>query len=216
MNDLDADVLLRAYAYGVFPMAESADTTDLFWVDPEMRGVLPLDTFHMPRRLQRTVRAAPYRVTIDQCFRDVMMACASPRDDGSGTWINETIIELYCELHQQDHAHSIEVWEGDKLVGGLYGVSLGAVFFGESMFSRARDASKIALIYLVARLKRGGYTLLDTQFVTSHLSQFGATEIERDVYKLKLAHAIVETGRFTQLPVDADPAEILQSITQAS
>jgi len=216
MNDLDADVLLRAYAYGVFPMAESADANDLFWVDPEMRGVLPLDTFHMPRRLQRTVRAAPYRVTIDQCFRDVMMACASPREDGSGTWINETIIELYCELHQQDHAHSIEVWEGDKLVGGLYGVSLGAVFFGESMFSRARDASKIALIYLVARLKRRGYKLLDTQFVTSHLSQFGATEIERDVYKLQLAHAIVETGRFTQLPVDADPAEILQSITQAS
>lgn len=216
MKDLDADVLLRAYAYGIFPMAESADTNDLFWVDPEKRGVLPLDTFHIPRRLQRTVRAAPYRVTVDQCFRDVMMACASPRGDGSGTWINETIIDLYCQLHQRNHAHSIEVWDGEKLVGGLYGVSLGAVFFGESMFSRARDASKIALIYLVARLKRGGYTLLDTQFVTSHLSQFGATEIERDVYKVQLAHAIVETGRFTQLPVDAEPTEILQSITQTS
>lgn len=216
MNDLDAEVLLRAYAQGVFPMAESADATDLFWVDPEMRGVLPLDTFHIPRRLQRTIRAAPYRVTVDQCFRDVMLACASPRNDGSGTWINETIIDLYCQLHHQNHAHSIEVWDGEDLVGGLYGVSLGAVFFGESMFSRARDASKIALTYLVARLKSGGYTLLDTQFVTSHLSQFGAVEIERNVYKLKLAHAVVETGRFNQLPVDAEPVEILQSITQAS
>lgn len=216
MTDLDTETLLQAYAYGVFPMAESADSDDLFWVDPEMRGVLPLDTFHIPRRLQRTIRSAPYRVTVDHCFRDVMMACASPRADASGTWINETIIDLYCQLHQRNHAHSIEVWDGEDLVGGLYGVSLGAVFFGESMFSRARDASKIALAYLVARLKCGGYTLLDTQFVTSHLSQFGAIEIERDVYKLKLAHAIVETGRFTQLSVDAAPAEILQSITQAS
>lgn len=216
MTDLDTETLLQAYAYGVFPMAESADSDDLFWVDPEMRGVLPLDTFHIPRRLQRTIRSAPYRVTVDHCFRDVMMACASPRADGSGTWINDTIIDLYCQLHQKNHAHSIEVWDGEDLVGGLYGVSLGTVFFGESMFSRARDASKIALTYLVARLKCGGYTLLDTQFVTSHLSQFGAIEIERDVYKLKLAHAIVETGRFTQLSADAAPAEILQSITQAS
>ena len=216
MKDLDADVLLRAYAYGVFPMAESADAQELFWVDPDMRGVLPLDTFHIPRRLKRTIRAAPYRVTVDQCFRDVMLACASPRGDESGTWINETIIDLYCQLHRQDHAHSIEVWQDERLVGGLYGVSLGAVFFGESMFSVARDASKIALTYLVARLKRGGYTLLDTQFVTPHLSQFGAVEIERDAYKLQLAHAIVETGRFTQLSVDAEPDEILQSITHAS
>ncbi len=182
MSDIDAEVLLRAYAYGVFPMAESRDDPELYWIDPEVRGILPLDAFHVPKRLKRTVRQQPFEIRIDTAFREVMLGCAEAAPNRDGTWINERIVGLYCELHARGRAHSVECWQGEKLAGGLYGVSLGAAFFGESMFSRVTDASKVALVHLVARLIRGGYTLLDTQFVTSHLKQFGAIEISRDLY----------------------------------
>lgn len=216
MSDIDAEVLLRAYAYGVFPMAESRDDPDLYWIDPEARGVLPLETFHVPKRLKRTVRQQPFDIRIDTAFREVMLGCAEAAPNRDGTWINERIVGLYCELHERGRAHSVECWRDGELVGGLYGVSLGAAFFGESMFSRATDASKVALVYLVARLIRGGYTLLDTQFVTSHLKQFGAVEISRDKYRVRLMEATAAKGDFYSLPEDAGPDEVLQSVTQMS
>jgi leucyl/phenylalanyl-tRNA--protein transferase len=187
---LTPEILLRAYAEGLFPMAERRGDPTLYWVSPDLRGIIPLDSFHVPHRLARTVRSGRFTVTADQCFADVMRACAAPAPGREESWINDEILRLYTALHVGGHAHSIECWEAGELVGGLYGVRLGAAFFGESMFSRARDASKVALVHLVDALKRGGFTLLDTQFITGHLSRFGAIEIPRQRYALLLQDAL--------------------------
>ena len=171
-------------------MAERRGDPTLYWVSPEKRGIIPLDAFHVPHRLARTVRSGAFTVTADRCFRDVMEACAAPAPGREETWINDEILRLYCALHASGHAHSIETWKNGELVGGLYGVRLGAAFFGESMFSRARDASKVALVHLVDALRQGGFVLLDSQFITSHLARFGAIEIPREQYLLKLADAL--------------------------
>ncbi len=190
MIELSASLLLRAYAAGIFPMAENADSEELYWFDPERRGVLPLDDFHVPRKLRKAVRRGPFELRFDTAFRAVIEACAEPTPDRPKTWINGDILRLYTELHERGFAHSVECWSGGRLVGGLYGVALGGAFFGESMFSRATDASKVALVHLVARLRAAGYTLLDAQFVTEHLSQFGAMEIPRIEYRRRLAAAL--------------------------
>ena len=189
-NRLTPEILLRAYAEGLFPMAERRNDPLLYWVSPEKRGIIPLDAFHVPRRLARTVRAGPFTVTSDRAFAEVMTACAAPAPGRPESWINDEILRLYTALHAGGHAHSIECWQGGVLAGGLYGVRLGAAFFGESMFSRQRDASKVALVHLVAGLKRGGFTLLDTQFITAHLARLGAIEIPRERYLLKLQDAL--------------------------
>jgi len=197
MSGIDAATLLKAYSIGVFPMAMSRDDPDLYWFDPDPRGILPLDAFHVPRRLLRTMAAQPLRITTDACFERVMRACAEPRPGHPETWINEPIVELYVELHDRGRAHSVEVWsDAGELVGGLYGVALGAAFFGESMFSRARDASKVALCALVAWLREGRYALLDTQHLTAHLAQFGGIEIPRADYKDQLGFALAQAARF--------------------
>ena len=216
MSDIDADTLLRAYAYGVFPMAETRDDPDIYWIDPERRGVLPLDAFHLPRRLRRTVRQNVFEVRINTAFAQVIELCAEPGADREESWINQTIADLYIELHERGNAHSVECWQDDELVGGLYGVSLGAAFFGESMFSRRRDASKVALVHLVARLIAGGYRLLDTQFLTGHLAQFGAIEIPRAAYRKRLTDAIASRGNFFQLPSAVDGPTAVQLVSQTS
>jgi leucyl/phenylalanyl-tRNA--protein transferase len=188
---LTPDMVLRGYEAGIFPMAESAESAELRWYDPPTRALIPLDdAFHLPRRLARTLRQNPYRVTLNQAFPDIMLACAAPRAGRETTWINGEIRRLYTALHRRGHAHSIEVWDGKDLAGGLYGVSLGCAFFGESMFSARTDASKIALAHLVALLRHCGYTLLDTQFQTPHLARFGTYEIARSAYQLLLAGAV--------------------------
>jgi leucyl/phenylalanyl-tRNA--protein transferase len=188
---LTADMLLQAYAKGIFPMAESAESRELNWYDPPVRALIPLDErFHVARSLARTLRQKPYHVTLNKAFQGVMQGCAEPREGRETTWINREIMRLYTTLHHRGHAHSIEVWDEKNLVGGLYGVSLGSVFFGESMFSRKTDTSKIALVHLVALLKTSGYTLLDTQFQTSHLQRFGTFEIARSAYQLMLQSAV--------------------------
>jgi leucyl/phenylalanyl-tRNA---protein transferase len=198
-------VLLRAYAAGVFPMAEAADDPELFWVDPTRRGIIPLDAFHIPRRLKRAVRRGPFEVRCDSDFASVMRGCAEASETRPSTWINAEIIRLYSALAAQGHAHSVECRHAGELIGGLYGVSLGGAFFGESMFSRVTDASKVALVHLVARLRLGRYRLLDTQFVTPHLSQFGAIEITRARYHRQLAEALRYSARFPrELPAGLD------------
>jgi len=188
---LIADELLAAYAAGYFPMADSRDATELYWYAPELRGILPLDDFHVPRSLQKFLRDCPYAVKVDTAFEQVIRACANIKTEKRlNTWINDTIILLYCELAQRGHAHSVECWQDGQLVGGLYGVSLGGAFFGESMFSHVPNASKVALVALVERLKNAGYTLLDTQYVNDHLVQFGVQEIEKDVYLELLEKAL--------------------------
>jgi len=189
-------LILRAYAEGIFPMAEHRDDDDLFWVSPELRGIIPLDGFHLPRRLARTVKSDRFAVTADVAFADVMRACAEPTPQRAESWINDEILRLYTALHAAGHAHSIECWRDGKLAGGLYGVKLGGAFFGESMFSRERDASKVALVHLVARMIRGGFSLLDTQFLTAHLAHFGAIEIPRANYQILLARAIAHEAEF--------------------
>ena len=201
---------------GVFPMAETRDAEDLFWVDPKQRGILPLDQFHMPKSLIKTLKKQPFKVTIDTAFPEVIRACAAPRAGHDESWINSTIMGLYEELFERGHVHSVECWLDGKLVGGLYGVSIGRAFFGESMFSTETDASKIALVYLVARLKHAGYTLLDTQFVTEHLQRFGTIEIDRDDYLKRLEQAIIKPADFHSLSSDASTSTILQLITQIS
>jgi len=196
MARLTPDLLLRAYAAGIFPMAESRHDQELFWVDPEQRGIIPLDRFHVPRRLRRTVRQAPFEIRCDTVFGEVMQACSEPAPGRPDSWINDEIIRAYTELHRLGHAHSVECWRNGVLAGGLYGVSLGAAFFGESMFSRATDASKVALVHLVARLRAGGFMLLDTQFITRHLQQFGSREIPREAYHRLLAEALSRPARF--------------------
>src|SRR6204780_3131991 len=196
------EVLLRAYACGIFPMAESADDPTLFWVEPEMRGVIPLDGFRIASRLARTVRSEAFTVTVDTAFKAVIAGCAAPQPGRADTWINKRIRDLYVGLHQLGHAHSVEVWEDAELVGGLYGVNLGRAFFGESMFHRARDASKVALVHLVARLIAGGFELLDTQYVTEHLRSFGAIEVPRRRYTALLDQALKGEADFYKLPPD--------------
>lgn len=213
---LTPQILLRAYAKGWFPMAEGRSQTELFWVEPERRGVIPMDRFHVPRRLRRTVRQDPYRVTIDSAFDRVIRECAEPTAGREESWINDELIDLYGRMHRLGHAHSVECWQGMDLAGGLYGVSLGGVFFGESMFSRRPNASKIALVFLAARLMAGGYRLLDAQFVTDHLKQFGIQEVPRDQFLRLLEPAALLSGNFYSLPSGLAGAEILQSITQTS
>ncbi len=187
---LTPEILLRAYAEGLFPMAERRGDPTLYWVSPDKRGILPLDNLHVPRRLARTLRSGRFTLTADMAFRDVMEACAAPGPGRPESWINDEILRFYTALHAGGHAHSIECWRDGELVGGLYGVRLGAAFFGESMFSRQRDASKVALVALVEGLKRGGFVLLDTQFLTAHLARFGAVEIAREQYLMKLNTAL--------------------------
>jgi leucyl/phenylalanyl-tRNA--protein transferase len=201
------DILLRAYAAGIFPMAESADDPGLHWVEPQKRGILPLDRFHVGSRLLRLVRQERYRVVVDRDFAAVIEACAAPRQEEGATWINRPIRRLYGALFEQGFCHTVEVYDGEALVGGLYGIALGSAFFGESMFHRARDCSKIALVHLVARLRAGGFTLLDTQFVTSHLQQFGAIEIPRKAYRGLLDAALDRQGDFHVWPQEG-PGEI--------
>ncbi len=210
--DLTPDMLLRAYAIGVFPMAEDRDDPDLFWIDPRMRGVMPFDQFHVPKRLAKTVRQGRYTVTFDQEFEEVMEGCAEMTLRRPRTWIHDKILTLYTSLHRMDHAHSVEVWDKGELVGGLYGVSLGGAFFGESMFSRARDASKVGLVHLVARLLRGGFTLLDSQFVTRHLQNFGAIELPRADYRSVLAEALEVDADFNRDYYEGEVLEFLRSI----
>ena len=209
MTRITLDMLLRAYAQGIFPMSESRHDPHISWFDPHKRGIVPLEAFHVPRRLARTIRDQPYRVRTDTSFQAVVEGCASPRPGRWTTWINDSIIQMFTGLHSIGHAHSVECWENDELIGGLYGVSLGAAFFGESMFSLHKDASKIALTYLVARLRAGGFTLLDTQFVTTHLQKFGALEISRSEYLRRLKVAVAKDADFHRLPVDASPDEVL-------
>ena len=200
--EITPEVLLKAYACGIFPMAESAEDPALYWIEPERRGVLPLGAFHVPARLRRTVRQDRFRVVCDNDFDAVIDACAAPSAGRARTWINARIRMLYRGLYARGHCHTVEVYAGTDLVGGLYGVSLGGAFFGESMFHRARDASKIALVHLVARLKAGGFVLLDTQFVTDHLKTFGARELTRRQYHRALEAALAVNGRFAALPTD--------------
>ena len=186
MNVLDPDLLLRAYAIGVFPMSDSRDARDVYWVEPRRRAIIPLDGFHLSRSLRKSLKSARFEVTVDRAFPEVLRRCAA-RDD---TWINEPIERSYNLLHSSGHAHSVETWQAGELVGGLYGVRLGAAFFGESMFSTQPDASKVALAWLVARLIVGGFELLDCQFMTEHLRRLGAVEIEQKAYLTLLASAL--------------------------
>lgn len=200
--DITPEVLLKAYACGIFPMAESAEDPALYWIEPEQRGVIPLDRFHVPGRLARTVRSDSFTVVVDRNFDAVIAGCANPAPGRTRTWINARIHNLYRKLYERGDCHTVEVYEGDRLVGGLYGVSLGRAFFGESMFHLARDASKVALVHLVARLKAGHYRLLDTQFVTDHLRRFGAVEVSRPAYHKLLDAALLGEGNFAALPLD--------------
>ena len=194
------EILLKAYAAGIFPMAEDADDPSLFWVEPRERGVIPLDGFRVAKRLARTVRSDRFEIRVDRDFDAVIAHCATSGEGRDRTWINARIRRLYGELFDLGHCHTVEAYRDGRLVGGLYGVRLGAAFFGESMFHRERDASKVALVHLVARLKRGGYVLLDTQFVTEHLARFGAVEVPRRVYKRLLRDAVDLSAEWSAWP----------------
>ncbi len=206
---LTPDLLLRAYRLGLFPMAESRGSKTLHWLDPETRGVLPLDKFHLPRSLMKTLRNGKFTVTADADFPGTIAACAAARENRPETWINPEIERLFIALFHLGFAHSVETWQNGALVGGLYGASLGGAFFGESMFSTTTDASKVALVHLLARLRLGGYTLLDTQFITTHLARFGTVEITRAAYHALLAQAVETPARFIASP---DPAVLLREI----
>ncbi len=194
---IPTDLLLKAYASGVFPMAENESDPEVFWVRPEIRGIIPLDAFHTPKSLAKTLRHNPFEIRFDTDFEGVIDACAEKRDERPSTWINGPIREAYIQLHYMGHCHSVEAWREGRLAGGLYGVSLGRVFFGESMFSRETDASKVCLVALVERLRKQGYKLLDTQFTTEHLKRFGAIDVPRAEYEQMLAEALVGTAIFT-------------------
>jgi leucyl/phenylalanyl-tRNA--protein transferase len=204
--DITPEVLLKAYACGIFPMAESAEDPALYWIEPERRGIIPLDRFHVPSRLARTVRSDRFTVAVNRDFDAVLDGCSLPMPGRTRTWINGRIRNLYRKLYDRGDCHTVEVYEHGELVGGLYGVSLGRAFFGESMFHRARDASKVALVHLVARLKVGHYRLLDTQFVTEHLRTFGAVEVSRPAYHKLLDAALVGHGDFGALAIDSPVA----------
>jgi len=209
--EITPELMLRAYRIGLFPMAESREARTLYWLDPEQRGLIPLDTFHLPRRLARRVRQAPYDITANRAFEGVIDACAAPRPSSTDSWINDEIRRLFVALHHQGHAHSVEAWRDGALVGGLYGVALGGAFFGESMFSHADDASKICLVHLVARLRLGGFTLLDAQFQTEHLAQFGTQEVPRAIYKRLLAQAVEQPATFLAAP---DPGVLAEELAK--
>ena len=211
MVTLTPELLLHGYSVGIFPMSEARDDPEIFWVDPRKRGIIPLDGFHISRSLRRAMRQSTWRITTDHDFAGVVEGCA----DRADTWINSEIRHLYCALHARGEAHSLEVWDGESLVGGVYGVVLGAAFFGESMFSRQTNASKIALACLVDRLRQGGFTLFDTQFITDHLASLGAIEISRAQYHARLAHSKDGISSFTALP-SAPPHEVVQRMTQMS
>lgn len=216
---IPASTLLAAYRHGIFPMAEERDDENIFWLEPQRRGIIPLTDFHISRRLARRLRSTPFVMTADKAFDQVISACAASTDGRAKTWINGVIERSYCNLHRIGHAHSIEVWDDSELVGGLYGVSIGAAFFGESMFTRRTDASKMALVHLVARLRAGGFRLLDSQFVTNHLAQFGTVEVTRTRYRQLLDGAIDESADFYVLGgagAAVLAGAVLQLITQTS
>lgn len=213
MTAITPQILLRAYAAGVFPMAESADDPALYWIEPDERGVLPLDNFHVSRSLRKSVRQRKYEIRIDTAFGEVIRACAEKRPGRKDTWINSRIISLYTQLHRINCAHSVEAWADGKLVGGLYGVKIGAAFFGESMFSRATDASKVCLVHLVARLRFGGFTLLDAQFVNNHLTQFGALAVKKAEYHKLLEPALAGEADFKAFSADQDIEKVIELAT---
>jgi leucyl/phenylalanyl-tRNA---protein transferase len=215
VTSITPQVLLRAYAAGVFPMAESADDPALYWVEPDERGVIPLDNFHVSRSLRKRVRQQSYDIRVDTAFNTVISQCAAQSSTRKETWINKRIVTLYSQLHKMGCAHSVESWQNGELVGGLYGIRIGAVFFGESMFSRATDASKVALVHLVARLNFGGFKLLDAQFVNSHLLQFGTQAIGKKHYQELLEPALNLEADFAAFTMDAHPEQVLQ-LSQAS
>jgi leucyl/phenylalanyl-tRNA--protein transferase len=210
--EITPQVLLKAYTCGIFPMAESAEDPALYWIEPQQRGILLLDQMHVPRRLARTIRQGIFEVRVDADFEGVLDGCAASRAGRRTTWINRKIRALYRDLFQAGYCHTVEAWHNGKLVGGLYGVALHGAFFGESMFSTERDASKVALVYLCARLIHGGFSLLDTQFVTDHLRQFGTVEIERDEFHALLEKALAHQATFHALPQDASPQQILEIV----
>jgi leucyl/phenylalanyl-tRNA--protein transferase len=189
-------LLLKAYSCGLFPMADSAEDTDIYWVEPEFRGIIPLDKFHVPKSLAKTVRKKRFEIRVNSAFSAVLDGCAEPAPGRTKTWINRTIRELYIQLHHLGHAHSVETWRDGQLVGGLYGVALRGAFFGESMFSREADASKVCLVHLVNKLRLCGYVLLDTQFTTDHLKRFGAVDVPRETYNMLLDEALQIDARF--------------------
>jgi leucyl/phenylalanyl-tRNA---protein transferase len=213
--EITPQVLLKAYTCGIFPMAESADDPALYWIEPQQRGILMLDEVHVPRRLARSIRQGGYEVRIDSDFEGVITGCAASRPGRRTTWINPKIRSLYGDLFEMGYCHTVEAWMGGELVGGLYGVALNGAFFGESMFSTARDASKVALAYLCARLRYGGFSLLDTQFVTEHLRQFGTIEIDRAEFHTRLEGALAHKADFLALPTDASAQQILAVLLKA-
>jgi leucyl/phenylalanyl-tRNA--protein transferase len=213
MSTITPQILLKAYAAGIFPMAESADDNALYWIEPEERGVFPLDAFHIPRSLRKRLRRKPFEIRINTAFSQVIDACAAKTSDRRTTWINGRIRALYGQLHKMGCCHTVECWQADRLVGGLYGVRIGAAFFGESMFSRATDASKLALVHLVARLNAGGFTLLDAQFMTPHLARFGARPVGREDYRKMLDAAIDRDADFFAFKEDADPQRVFALAT---
>jgi len=216
LYEISADILLKAYSCGIFPMSESADSDELHWIDPEFRGTLPLDGIRISRRLARTIRQAPFKVRADHDFDAVIDGCAASAPGRTSTWINDRIRNLYRDLFHWGYCHTVEVYRDDELVGGLYGVALQGAFFGESMFSRARDTSKIALVHLCARLIHGRFSLLDTQFVTDHLAQFGATEIPREAFHIRLSHALQKVGDFNALDEATPPDRIIEIVRTAN
>jgi leucyl/phenylalanyl-tRNA---protein transferase len=210
--EITPEVLLKAYSCGIFPMAESADDPALYWIEPQARGILPLGQIHVPKRLARTIRQDVYEIRIDSDFEGVIAGCGAARPGRSTTWINDKIRRLYRDLFRLGHCHTVEAWQDGQLVGGLYGVELGAAFFGESMFSTARDASKVALVHLGARLIHGGFTLLDCQFVTDHLSQFGTIEIDSSAFHHELERASLKPADFKRLPAGTGGRRVLDII----
>lgn len=210
--EITPQVLLKAYTCGIFPMAESAEDSQLYWIEPQARGMLPLERVTVPKRLQRTIRQAPYEIRVDSDFDGVIAGCAASKPGRRTTWINGRIRKLYRELHRLGYCHTVEVWDGGVLVGGLYGVALGGAFFGESMFSEVRDASKIALVYLCARLIHGGFIMLDTQFVTDHLRQFGTIEVDRNEFHWQLERALRIEGDFFRLEREPTPQRVLDIV----
>ncbi len=214
--EITPQVLLKAYAVGIFPMAESADDPSLYWIEPEVRGVIPLERFHVPRRLARTVASGRFDILVDTDFATVIDGCADATPNRPKTWINARIRRLYGELFDLGHCHTVEAWRDGRLVGGLYGVALGAAFFGESMFARERDASKVALVHLVGRLRTGGFRLLDTQFTTGHLKQFGAVDLDRRTYQQRLEAAIATDADFYRLDGGGTSEDVLQSVSHTS
>ena len=214
MTSITPQVLLKAYAAGIFPMAESAEDNALYWIEPEERGVIPLDGLHVSRSLKRKVKRRTFEVRIDSDFGQVIEACAAKTSGRQTTWINTRIRSLYAQLHKLGFCHTVECWQGPELVGGLYGVSIGAAFFGESMFSRVADASKVALVHLVARLNAGGYRLLDAQFLNSHLKTLGAIAVSKQRYHELLEPALEASADYSRFAGDADPMEVLKRAGQ--